>query len=735
MIYALLLMIVLSILYAIYKEKNLYNPICVFFAVWFIITLFAALRLYGMISYTNKSILIISLGLLSFFVGYLVSARKRSNANKRLEAKYNYTLIRVILIVGVLINLILSIKVLCFIFNGISYNEIRDMYYGYANATKLINNGKIFALFELVSNSILWVMIPIIIVSIFDKKSDKISTILLASMVILNLFATAGRSFLLHIMLDLIIMVLMQFSKLKQKEKKILIYCVCVIVVLLFGFTFLRNGIKSGSVPTIYSYFGIPIPLFSRFVDIIDSNKVYLHGYSSFYGLYLLIQKSFVILFKINFSNAAFLSTFNNMPGNTWVRVFQDSSSNYNAFATLFYNFYLDFSIWGVIIFSFIYGFVITKIYKTAMINKKALMVYLLLAVGLALSFIRLQFATYYIYVALVILFIVVKTYEVKNNNIDYKKMPCSNKKVSAIITTHNRVKYLKKAVNSVLKQTYKNIELIIVDDGSTDGTKEYCKSLKNVKYIYISKSKHKNGNYARNLGLKKSKCEYIAFLDDDDEWLPSKIEKQVKTIELDERIGLVYTGTTIEVNDGLFTIDNSVNLDLHGDCSKKSLYNIMTSTSTILFRRSVLDDINGWDENINYWQDNEMLISVAQKYKIEYVNENLTIYRELINDSKKISNNVDGFLNSVDYINNKYKKEISCLSKSEKVLRKQMIYNDTASRYIKVKNYKECREYLHKSFKIKPSLKSFIKYLLNYTSSRKLRLKVKIMNLRGNKK
>ena len=187
-----------------------------------------------------------------------------------------------------------------------------------------------------------------------------------------------------------------------------------------------------------------------------------------------------------------------------------------------------------------------------------------------------------------------------------------------------------------------------------------------------------------------------------------------------------------IEVNDGLLEIDNSVNLDLHGDCSKKSFYNIITSTSTILFRRKALESINGWDENINYWQDNAMLISISQKYKIEYINENLTIYRELINDSKKISNNVDGFLDAVNHINNKYKREISNLSKLEKTLRELMIYNDVASRYIKVKNYKECRKYLYKSFKIKPTLKSFIKYLLNYTSSRKLRLRIKIMNLRG---
>ena len=90
-------------------------------------------------------------------------------------------------------------------------------------------------------------------------------------------------------------------------------------------------------------------------------------------------------------------------------------------------------------------------------------------------------------------------------------------KKVSAIITTHNRLELLKRAINSVKTQTYPNIECIIVSDNSSDGTDEYCSSLDDVIFISIPSKESRGGNYARNLGIKKSKGEYVAFLDDDD--------------------------------------------------------------------------------------------------------------------------------------------------------------------------------------------------------------------------
>ena len=105
------------------------------------------------------------------------------------------------------------------------------------------------------------------------------------------------------------------------------------------------------------------------------------------------------------------------------------------------------------------------------------------------------------------------------------------NKLVSAIITTHNRQDLLLRAVKSVLDQTYHNIELIVVDDASDEKADELLKEF-NLQYIYIPKEDSKGGNHARNIGILSAKGEYIALLDDDDYWLPTKIEKQVALIE-----------------------------------------------------------------------------------------------------------------------------------------------------------------------------------------------------------
>ncbi len=117
---------------------------------------------------------------------------------------------------------------------------------------------------------------------------------------------------------------------------------------------------------------------------------------------------------------------------------------------------------------------------------------------------------------------------------------------VSAIITTHNRIDLLPRAIKSVQEQTYPSIELIVVDDASSDGTNEYCHK-QSLQYMHIPKEESKGGNHARNLGVLAAKGEYIAFLDDDDYWLPTKIEKQMDLIKAKD-CELVYCGRRLEI-------------------------------------------------------------------------------------------------------------------------------------------------------------------------------------------
>ena len=213
----------------------------------------------------------------------------------------------------------------------------------------------------------------------------------------------------------------------------------------------------------------------------------------------------------------------------------------------------------------------------------------------------------------------------------------------------------LKRAIDSVLEQTYPSIELIVVDDASDDGTSEVCND-KRIKYIFIPKSESHGGNYARNLGIKASRGEYCAFLDDDDYWLPEKIEKQVCLIEKQD-CELVYCGRRKEIikkND----IDYHDLLPYSSNCGivqRRVLYNIVTTTSCILAKRQALIDVDMFDESLKFWQEYELTIRLAQRTPFYYVNEPLTIYRVDTRDTQRLTNKYYEWKKAVKYIHNKH--------------------------------------------------------------------------------
>jgi len=115
---------------------------------------------------------------------------------------------------------------------------------------------------------------------------------------------------------------------------------------------------------------------------------------------------------------------------------------------------------------------------------------------------------------------------------------------VSVIITTYNRAYCLKKAITSAINQTYDNLEIIVLDDGSTDNTELVVKKISDSRIVYIRHQKNKGIGAARNTGIKNSKGSFIAFLDSDDEYLPEKIEKSLEVFKDSSfRTGMVVQG------------------------------------------------------------------------------------------------------------------------------------------------------------------------------------------------
>lgn len=287
---------------------------------------------------------------------------------------------------------------------------------------------------------------------------------------------------------------------------------------------------------------------------------------------------------------------------------------------------------------------------------------------------------------------------------------------VSAVITTHNRKDLLEKAILSVLNQSYKNIETIVVDDASDDGTDDLIDQRFNgyEKFHYIRIDESKGGNYARNMGIKKSSGKYVAFLDDDDEWLSDKIEKQVEFLNSNPEYDVVSCNRYLVHDNGLKNPIPVTNFPEQGDISNEIWFTDVFVTSTLMIRKEFLINIGMFDEKLRFWQDYELMIRCAQKTKVGIILDPLVLYRIIQKDPSRLTNNVIGWELSVTYINEKHKYTIETLDKS--VLKKYhlKIAEDGMYRANTVGDKARRKKYLKQIFLLKPNLKNFYKYLFN---------------------
>lgn len=212
-----------------------------------------------------------------------------------------------------------------------------------------------------------------------------------------------------------------------------------------------------------------------------------------------------------------------------------------------------------------------------------------------------------------------------------------NNPLVSIVIPTYKRPNMIARAVDSVLCQTYKNIEIFVVDDNDPsfperEATEEVMKLYEsNSKITYIQHDKNRNGSAARNTGWRKARGKYITFLDDDDEISPRKIQTQVECLEaLDESWGACYTAYHT------LMLDGSVQKSTNNHCGDVYIRALMRtfyvgSGSNLLLKKKVVDDINGYDEDFKRNQDIEFMARAFEKYKVAYVPEDLlTIHWEV---------------------------------------------------------------------------------------------------------
>ncbi len=249
---------------------------------------------------------------------------------------------------------------------------------------------------------------------------------------------------------------------------------------------------------------------------------------------------------------------------------------------------------------------------------------------------------------------------------------------VSVIIPTYGGSELLKRAVDSALSQTYKSIEVIVVDDNGL-GTENQMLTEKVMKeystderVTYLCHEVNKNGSAARNTGVRASKGEYIAFLDDDDEFNPEKLEKQIRVLKgLGDDYALTYCSIEIFKDDKKIA-ENHVFED--GDLFEKLLYSrIEISTPTLVVRRTAYDAIGGFDESFKRHQDWEFLVRLADRFKfksVDYVGfKRYYTFRNNAKNPKTAKKNMEHYLTKME----PYIKKLSKKAQKDVVIYKRL--------------------------------------------------------------
>lgn len=219
-----------------------------------------------------------------------------------------------------------------------------------------------------------------------------------------------------------------------------------------------------------------------------------------------------------------------------------------------------------------------------------------------------------------------------------------NNNKVSIIIPTYNRPEYLNRLLKSIQRQTYKGFEVIVVDDNSKNQDKydevisKYTKVFREFKFI---KNKTNRGApYSRNVGIIKAKYSLVALVDDDDEWMPEKLEEQIKVFNNNkDNVGIVYTWADVIKENNYY--EAWYKCDYVGAVKSQILDKCFIPSPTVMIKKVALLSAGLFDESMPSCQDWDMWIRIIFKgYKVAVVKKSLAIYHDHGNARIGNSNN-----------------------------------------------------------------------------------------------
>jgi glycosyltransferase involved in cell wall biosynthesis len=288
---------------------------------------------------------------------------------------------------------------------------------------------------------------------------------------------------------------------------------------------------------------------------------------------------------------------------------------------------------------------------------------------------------------------------------------------VSVVIPTHNRAAMLRRAIKSVLTQTIEDIDLIVVSDGSIDDTQEVLESIEDQRLCFINHDTGKGAAAARNTGIRASTGKYVAFLDDDDEWLPTKLERQLLIMEnAASEVGLVYHWMEYVREGQVLTTRKPT---LRGYIFPEMLdKQAITNSSTLLLKREVFEVVNGFDETLWRGNDSDFIRCVTKYFHVDYVPEVLCKVHVGHNDRITIKNQ-QGIRNELAGLKNWLDKFASDFARYPD--KKAYILSRIMKDHIKLGEVKQSFPFFWEALRTYPTMRDKIRFMwkLSYAFTR----------------
>lgn len=309
---------------------------------------------------------------------------------------------------------------------------------------------------------------------------------------------------------------------------------------------------------------------------------------------------------------------------------------------------------------------------------------------------------------------------------------------VSIVIPTYKRSDFIQRAIDSILNQTYKDYEIIVVDDNEPNTTyrqeleKKMEKYRDNSEIIYIQHEKNKNGAAARNTGINLAKGDYITFLDDDDYFLPNRLEIMTKALDKNKEYGAAYSSVLVTRNKEI--IGNIV-AKKTGNYKKELLLNEFSfgTGSNMFFRREVIKELNGFDETFERHQDIETMIRFFRENNILAIPEYLVVK---VQDDRSNEPAYEKYMKIKEHYFNAFRNDIDKLSENDKKQFYKNQYMMVLVATIKNKDYNHAKEIektilIYEKLNWKDKIKLLVYYINNYIELEKIKYKIKKYSLK----